>query len=168
MPLQSLPPEELGRPVLLEELRAVYALLTREGVVHGNPRLYNVLLVGGARIVAIDFELAYPVSNDITNEDGLETLKTEMGKREGRPRGVGAAPLGFGMVFRTARRWRGRRLFMTGSPKHMIPPLSNSITITSDSHNGDMVTLGERAPTMEHSTTWAVLQSLTTISGSLP
>jgi len=96
--LQSLPTEELGNPCLLKELQGIYDLLTKEGVVHGDPRLHNFLCVG-KRIVAIDFEFSYYLPSDITNEDGLETLKTEIEKRERQAQGVGLVSSGSGLVF---------------------------------------------------------------------
>jgi len=83
VPLHRLTFEELASPRLLEELRATYNLLTKEGVVHGDPRLHNFLRVD-QRIIAIDFELSCPLPSDITNEDELETLKGEI-ERQGMP-----------------------------------------------------------------------------------
>ncbi|KAJ4291566.1 hypothetical protein N0V88_006164 [Collariella sp. IMI 366227] len=80
--LQSLQIQELESPTLVEELQGVYDQLTREGIVHGDPRLHNFLRrASDKRIVAIDFEFSYPLPSDITNQDALETLKSEIEKR---------------------------------------------------------------------------------------
>ncbi|KAL2143200.1 hypothetical protein VTI28DRAFT_278 [Corynascus sepedonium] len=98
VPLHHLPTEDLGNPRLLEELQGMYNLLTEEGVVHGDPRLHNFLRVD-KRIVAIDFEFSYPLPSDITNEDGLETLKIEIEKRERQEQGAESDYPGSGLVF---------------------------------------------------------------------
>ncbi|KAK4677686.1 hypothetical protein QC764_0047390 [Podospora pseudoanserina] len=85
--LSNLPTEELESPHLLEELKDMYNLLTKNGVVHGDPRLHNFLRVNN-RIVPIDFEFSYPLPNDITNEDELETLKGEIEKLVRQAKGV--------------------------------------------------------------------------------
>ncbi|KAK4205963.1 hypothetical protein QBC37DRAFT_159483 [Rhypophila decipiens] len=85
--LHSLSTEELKGPFLLNELQGVYNLLTKNGVVHGDSRLYNFLRIDN-RIVAIDFEFSYPLPSEITNEDELETLKIEIKKRVGQEEGV--------------------------------------------------------------------------------
>jgi tRNA A-37 threonylcarbamoyl transferase component Bud32 len=98
VPLHHLPTEELGNPRLLEELQGIYNLLTEKGVVHGDPRLHNFLRVD-KRIVAIDFEFSYPLPNDITNEDELQTLKSEIEKRVRQAQGVDLVYPGSDLVF---------------------------------------------------------------------
>lgn len=78
--LHNLPIKDLNNPLLLEELRDMYDLLTEKGVLHGDPRLHNFLRVH-QRIVAIDFELSEPLTSKITNEHGLETLKDDIKRR---------------------------------------------------------------------------------------
>lgn len=78
--LHNLPIKELNNPLLLEELRDMYDLLTENGVLHGDPRLHNFLRVH-QRIVAIDFELSEPLTSEITNEHGLESLEDDIKRR---------------------------------------------------------------------------------------
>ncbi|KAK3331538.1 hypothetical protein B0H66DRAFT_587711 [Apodospora peruviana] len=85
--LHSLSTQELKSPFLLTELQGMYNLLTKNGVVHGDPRLHNFLRID-KRIVAIDFEFSYPLPSDVTNKDELETLKIEFGKRVRQEVGV--------------------------------------------------------------------------------
>ncbi|KAK4643733.1 hypothetical protein QC761_0070950 [Podospora bellae-mahoneyi] len=85
--LHNLPIKELRNLPLVEELQNIYALLTKGGVVHGDPRLHNFLRVN-KRIVAIDFEFSRPLSSKITNEDELETLKIEIEKRKRQAQGA--------------------------------------------------------------------------------
>ncbi|KAK4663885.1 uncharacterized protein QC763_0080150 [Podospora pseudopauciseta] len=80
--LHNLPTEELGNDQLLKELQCMYDLLTKNGVLHGDPRLHNFLRVD-QRVVAIDFELSEPLVGDITNEEELETLKGDIKRRTG-------------------------------------------------------------------------------------
>ncbi|KAK4652591.1 hypothetical protein QC762_0074710 [Podospora pseudocomata] len=96
--LHNLPTEELGNPRLLGELQNIYNLLTKKGVVHGDPRLHNFLRVD-QRIVAIDFEFSYPLPSDITNEDELEGLKSEIRKRERQAQGAESKHLVSGVYF---------------------------------------------------------------------
>ncbi|KAL2259686.1 hypothetical protein VTK26DRAFT_6541 [Humicola hyalothermophila] len=84
--LQDLPAKELEDPRLIEELKDMYSLFTKNGVVHGDPRLHNFIRTG-ERIVAIDLEFCHPLPSDITNEDGLETLKDELANLKEERRG---------------------------------------------------------------------------------
>jgi tRNA A-37 threonylcarbamoyl transferase component Bud32 len=79
-PLHSLPTEELENPRLVKQLEEMYRLLTKNDVVHGDPRLHNFLRVGD-KVFAIDFELSSP-PGDTTNKHELETLKSEIRRRE--------------------------------------------------------------------------------------
>ncbi|KAK4670156.1 uncharacterized protein QC763_0039880 [Podospora pseudopauciseta] len=96
--LHNLPTEELGNPRLLRELEDIYNLLTEKGVVHGDPRLHNFIRAH-QRIVAIDFEFSYPLPSDITNEDELEGLKSEIRKRERQAQGAESKRLVSGVYF---------------------------------------------------------------------
>ncbi|KAK4107118.1 hypothetical protein N656DRAFT_742471 [Canariomyces notabilis] len=82
-PLHSLPTEELENPCLVKQLEEIYRLFTKNGVVHGDPRLRNFLRVGD-KVFAIDFELSSP-PGDITNKHELETLKSEIRRRGTQP-----------------------------------------------------------------------------------
>ncbi|KAK4119949.1 hypothetical protein N657DRAFT_244972 [Parathielavia appendiculata] len=90
--LHSLPPEELGDPLLLDQLQDMYRLLTENGVVHGDAKLHNFLRDRmGKRIVAIDFELSHPLPDDVTNDNELETLIIEIEQRRDA-QSIGPAP----------------------------------------------------------------------------
>ncbi|KAK3312473.1 hypothetical protein B0H66DRAFT_585116 [Apodospora peruviana] len=100
--LHSLSTQELKSPFLLNELQGMYNLLTKNGVVHGDPRLHNFLRID-KRIVAIDFEFSYPLPSDVTNKDELETLKLEIGKRVRQEVGVELDDIGPSRVLDIAR-----------------------------------------------------------------
>ena len=121
--LESLPTEELGNPCVLKELQAMYDLLTKEGVVHGDPRLHNFLRVG-KRVVAIDFEFSYPLPSDIKNEDGLETLKSEIEKRERQAQGLGLDWPGSGLCFMNGVQVEGLPDFWKREPVSVFPDRS--------------------------------------------
>ncbi|KAK4199287.1 hypothetical protein QBC40DRAFT_176597, partial [Triangularia verruculosa] len=104
--------EELGDLYLFKKLQAIYDLLTEKGVVYGDLALYNFLYVDG-RIVVLDFEFSYPLPNDITNTDTLETLKDEIQQRLGQEE-----PLNPGLGFSTRTRPPSPPIHSTtGAPK---------------------------------------------------
>ena len=78
--LYSLSAEELGSSDPLPALQDVYTALTQHGVVHGDPKLHNFFRVGD-RVVAINLEMANPLPCDITNEDELRTMESEIERR---------------------------------------------------------------------------------------
>ncbi|KAK4220410.1 hypothetical protein QBC38DRAFT_494452 [Podospora fimiseda] len=102
VPIHSLPAKELGNPQLVEKLQAVYDLLTKEGVLHGDPELHNFLYVD-SKIVAIDFEFSSPISDGgITNYEELETLKDQIEDRIEQEQGVKPVSLGSNLLFHPA------------------------------------------------------------------
>lgn len=87
--LDDLDNEALQDSRLIEQLRALCGLLDEHGVAHGDPTLHNFMRTSKG-LVAIDFEFAYPLlSGSITNQEALETPRSEIGRRvriaEGRP-----------------------------------------------------------------------------------
>lgn len=83
VPLQDLSIEELEDRRLHEELRCVYDKLTEHGVLHGDPRLHNFLR-HHERVVAIDFEFSYPLSNsDASNEEEFRTFESTVRQMRG-------------------------------------------------------------------------------------
>jgi tRNA A-37 threonylcarbamoyl transferase component Bud32 len=73
----QLPLEELPNPGLLSALRKTYYELTANGIVHGDPKLDNFILVG-EEVVAIDFERSSFLPGNTTNEEDLLVIMDEI------------------------------------------------------------------------------------------
>ncbi|RWA08487.1 hypothetical protein EKO27_g6631 [Xylaria grammica] len=77
--LRHLKDEDIPNPKLLSELNDMYDVLTRNGVVHGDPKLHNFIRTKD-RVVAIDFEFSCLLPSDVTNAEELRTLIDEIGR----------------------------------------------------------------------------------------
>ncbi|KAI0388293.1 hypothetical protein F5Y17DRAFT_470513 [Xylariaceae sp. FL0594] len=78
LPLYDLRRDDIPNPQLLSKLQYMYDQFTRNGVVHGDPKLHN-FIHSDHGVVAIDLEFSHLLPHDVTNKHELASLIDEIG-----------------------------------------------------------------------------------------